>query len=1249
MHTRTDQRHFRAGRQRGIALVIVLSFVVLLTVAVVAYFSRTISERQVANDSYNGGKTDQLARSALDVIVSDFKQEIVNGSYPTTINGVTTYYPSSADGTTLLRANMLPQRSGNPGTPPFTSTNPDPIPNLVRRSVANDTMASPGVASRASPVNSYTNASANGRLVSLARWNKHFLIPQKDATGSKPDPVASFNAPDWVMMTQEEGPVVLQSPTKDASGNTVTVTGRYAYAVYDEGGLLDANVAGFPSGATSTQLGYKSSLGMADLPTALAAATPAVTISPTAMVDKLVGWRNYATTQPSGVFPNSSFASNFAGSSAQATLYFNALQTNYSGFTRTSNAYWENRTDQAFLSRQQLLGFQQTLQQTSPGSFPASALQYLGTFSRELNAPSWGPTQNATDLGSTVNVDTNNRPCNYRDNRNNDTVSGTNPLQPSYNRLLPGVRYANAGVITSYNVDGTAYTYSVKAGGPLVQRRFPLGRLAWIGPNGPRTDLGATDASIQACFGLKWVTASNYWQYVAPGSQYIAPATAYGDTSQIKYAIKSLGEVAQESPPREPNFFELLEAGMLSGSLAMSGQDRSQYSGIHSASNFSFNTSPETWPDLHVFRIGASIITQSQKPDPNTGMFYPVVIDYARNSVNVQAVGVDDLPYLNMYHMLAGKNGSQMSVECFLLFGLWNPNQSASTPKRPPIRLCTQGSVLLKNDYGIYSNSAVSVNGSSYDGYQYDVGATETDGIAKIPLSTSSATSTGVYGFTDPHVIQPGDSALTLDAGTAAGGTWSILPSVQNQSYVGYRLPDYVYDTRIYNSSNPTNSSSFDWSRVYFYINTNAAEPFNAWLEYQTSAGVWIPYTYLAGIDHLTNWWTKTPGIFTAYMGPNTKTTGGVITDQPAAPGPIDEQAGQSDIQYYQQYPQANTDPRSMRFNYSSEQTPVLYPDWATYLHASQWSSLTELYTSNGLTYIGRPAFQNFPSYFYPAGYVLGQAASWSTVGVARNNTTPNEPNASVLSSYADPDGVQRYADSGLFTAAASSSNSWAGDPYAVSTTRSSDRPIILHRPFTNVGELGYVSRDYPWRTLDFYTAKSADAALLDLFTANANTGAFSAGRINLNTRNLSALYAMLCGSVPDIISGTVMQSSKALSIATKLAALTASTATGSGPLIGKDELATRFVPTLTVSDFLNSDDQNIKARRETVTRAFAEVGQTRTWNLLIDIVAQSGRYGPNATLTQFNVEGERHYWLHVAIDRFTGNVIDQQLEAVTE
>ena len=68
-------------------------------------------------------------------------------------------------------------------------------------------------------------------------------------------------------------------------------------------------------------------------------------------------------------------------------------------------------------------------------------------------------------------------------------------------------------------------------------------------------------------------------------------------------------------------------------------------------------------------------------------------------------------------------------------------------------------------------------------------------------------------------------------------------------------------------------------------------------------------------------------------------------------------------------------------------------------------------------------------------------------------------------------------------------------------------------------------------------------------------------------------------------------------------------------------------------ADLATSDET-----KETVARALAEMGQTRTWNLFIDVVAQTGRYSPDATdITQANkfiVEGEKRYWLHIALGR---------------
>jgi hypothetical protein len=70
----------------------------------------------------------------------------------------------------------------------------------------------------------------------------------------------------------------------------------------------------------------------------------------------------------------------------------------------------------------------------------------------------------------------------------------------------------------------------------------------------------------------------------------------------------------------------------------------------------------------------------------------------------------------------------------------------------------------------------------------------------------------------------------------------------------------------------------------------------------------------------------------------------------------------------------------------------------------------------------------------------------------------------------------------------------------------------------------------------------------------------------------------------------------------------------------------------------------------EAPIRALVNTTQTRVWNLMIDVISQTGRFPQSAeNLGSFSVEGERRCWVHVAIDRFTGKVIDEQIENVKE
>src|SRR6266496_2436271 len=353
--------HSRDPSSKGAALMIVLAFVVLLTGLSLAYFSRTGTDRQLAQSSFNDTTADLLARSALDIVVSDLKQEVLN------------------DPTTATSANIQPTRYGDAS-----------IPNLIRRSFSGDPT------NRTSSVSSGA-ASANGRSISTTRWNSHYLIPRGNPsdTSINASPTPTFVAPDWVLVTA-------QGPTPAPSPNAVI--GRYAFAVYDEGGLLDMNLAGYATGTAAagggpnpsptpwlTNVGRKGILSFADL-TALPAA-PSTTL-PQSQINSIVGWRNYATTQqPASFFPagNPSFLGNQNRQDNYGSSLLDFGDPPYptpcpvypftSVATDTIGSGSLARTDQAFMTRQELLKLRSSF------NFSQNALQYMGTFSRERNQP----------------------------------------------------------------------------------------------------------------------------------------------------------------------------------------------------------------------------------------------------------------------------------------------------------------------------------------------------------------------------------------------------------------------------------------------------------------------------------------------------------------------------------------------------------------------------------------------------------------------------------------------------------------------------------------------------------------------------------------------------------------------------------------------------------------------------------------------------------------------------------------------
>jgi hypothetical protein len=1088
--------HFSVRRERGVALIIVLAFIVLLTGLAVAYLSRATSDRQVAHASFNQTKVDQVAASGMDLIIGGLRQEITdpNASTATTINGVTIYTPVSP-------ANMLPLRSGNPGGAP------DPIPNLVRRSVYPDTIpAPPGVSSLASAVNSTTNISANGRSISLARWNKHYLIPQAN--------IGTLTAPDWVIVTRGPRPGTTaypvafsgwEAPLADRTlTNNLYAVGRYAYAIYDEGGLLDANVAGYPTGTTADQSGRKG-------PVAFAALGTLPNPIPQTQTDKLVGWRNYGSIQPPasfGPFPNFTFTA------ALATNYVNNFVLhNTTGFTTVGTNTANGQTDQVFGNRQQLIAFQQAT------GFSADALQYLGTFLRELNAPTWKPSTPTTPSVSSID---------YATLANTPTADTSTAI----NRDLLAVRVPAGGTFT--RSDGTTAT----AGDLLLKQRFPLSRINGLGPTGvvtttnstisngflvPATDPATGGGTISRDFGLHWNTANNRWDYVG----------ATGTTVQT--TIKTLDQVAAAN--REPNFFELLKAGILSGSVGMGSGTGNVRTFVNAETKY-YSTPLSS--DYQIMQIGANIIDQWDSDNVPTfiGFKDPVT------ATIYEIAGIENLPYLNKLvfkpHWTSKTTGSTTTYtfNAWLLPSLWNPHQNAPGTGTVQIAMTT-GTMTVNTTSPILGPSSP-VSGGSNQNMTVDAAAFGTSPSAPTTANPAGASKIdnnapgNYYGFHFPVLT------VTAPAGTGVP-TGTAYPTFTGCEFA-----------------------------MQVQVNGN-------WKSYQKWTGCLQPATPLVCAPGI--WFTGTPPTLvpvTTYQDPEFVTL----------------------------------DPRTLRFG--------VWGNAANQPGASPSDLNTGVLTTLEVTAGTYEAITALP----PQGTGLSLAAGppYPLYNYAKN--------LDATTHYTDLDTLQRQGD--IISSATTAM--LPGDFV--------DRPQILNRPFQSLAELGQVFRDQPWKTLDFgdfvaATAPGPDAGLLDIFSLH--EASMEAGKTSLNTRQKPVLTAILSAATKRLADGTTaINTTQRNQIVDALVALQ--------PMVRKTDFLTGLAGNATVTGL------GTKEARELVIRAFSDALQTRTWNLLIDVVAQSGRYPASAsTLAGFLVEGEQHYWVHVAIDRFTGQVIDKQIEVVNE
>ena len=1171
----------RSDTKLGAALILTLACIVILTALVLIFFSHALLETQVSVASADQTAANLFARGAVDSVVGELKQEITAGS-------VATFSPTGSD---LRDPNTIFLPATNQAMVPYRMDPAAPA-NVLKRSAYNEPFYSGSFYNTSTwpapqwAVNfSSTNPGTGGRYISMQRWNEPLLMPTASSTSTNLMP-AGFVPPDWVYVTRTAGPATTWSPTlipNTIAGtlNADTVVGRYAYVVYDEGGLLDANVAGYPNSVSPTQVRHKISEACADL----------TQIGLTSGdINTLVTWRN----------PTNS------SSATQYTNYVYSMCTN-AFLTPMING---SVTERLFTSRQQLITFltQNVAQNAGDIERMQGALPYLTTFSRELNAPTWYPQTNMATAGYS-----------YLTVATNTPASATNAFTPIERA---GSMYTNlSGLVCGPNQ-------------PATFSRFPLSRLSWLTTNGPPANV--TSQQVQEAFGLSWDGPRNAWKYYGPSPN-----------SSVQSSILPLNQIKG----REPNFFELLKAGLLSGSINLEPQ--AGYGSFPSPGDFDTRYG---MTDEQTVQIGLNIIDQaSVYPLPTRVEFGANTGTSTLNGEDMALYGTKNLPLI--YKMVvayyrptsigadsAGNAQAYFSAWAEPVF--WSPYLS-STTNTAPMEVRIRADSTNTTYTGFYVNTLAAGTGNTTD--------TRT-GSPFLPCGgpTGSTSAGGTGGAT-----------IELDAANAATLQNATVNPILFNSLLGsgaITSPPNINDLRAA-SPWPGGPANAD------YDTTESTG---------TYAGFWLGIAAAANQSSDPHASTNAAPFQTAVFSHGQKSPAAARDDHEfvleANYGPVSTptflEVQRMTYKYWAQSPtQVETsdnfttgnrrltlmtfiDPRTGRFSFDF-MNPTDYvndgADPVTATDISEWSSTTFPSSSNPFT--GK--ILNTPVASTSLNILPALSAAPTSVNAAQDtfrfadNSTATYGNQNP--GYFDTDGAQRNGDAW-----------WSSTTLNTMPTREDSgsiqfRPVILNRPFYSVGELGYVYRDMPWRSLDVGDANSADAGLLDYFCINEGYGGSTnapvvAGVLNLNTAHPQVLQAMLNGAArAELFPAWDINSADATSIANSFTNVTSAV-----PLINKSELATRLAPndptiTSPTVDTATSDS-HIKEEREASVRALASVGQVRTWNLMIDVVAQTGHLPPNATgFNNFNVTAEQRYWAHVAIDRYTGQVISMQLEPVSE
>ena len=1330
---------FQSGRRTsGVALVVTLSLLVLVAVAVIAFFGRTATNQQITSSSANGVVTATFADGAVQEVISGLQSEMWDLSGqpapPTSSANAPTIYPmtNSAGGipSRVLSSNDLSFPTG--GTAPNPNSVYSQFGNLVKQSLFQKAIYSGGTSSAvpapASGISTNT-AATGGQKHDGAYWNQPQLVsvPNSDTTT-----LNQYLVPNWVYTNRgnsapndpndpsKKHPTIYTAntgmePSSNGALNPNTIVGRYAYNVYDIGGLLNANVAGYdqsaslqPSYASKDTMivpGYKGSVQMADLSalnlngTLTTNGANANTFPATPAANP--GWQ---TTLPAFRYQaaaSTPFATLFASGQYGGWLhpFFSvydpdaAMNLPPNGSTPyllpSASAYLKNS---GFSSRQDLITWINS--RLGNGTSTASwTLPYLTHFSYDTDAPTFTPNASRPRSNETLGTAGGNDSSRANDNLTNVTLTSV--------------------------LDVHGY--------PLIKHRFPLSALALLDNIYPgHVPAALLDPSstlykqIQYDFGLIWNSSYNCWDYKT-----VDPDNYIG--------IKQLRTTTNTDPTktvpntRSPNFFELLKAAITTGSLGKEwgagSYDSDPDNNLNSppAGNSRYSATV-----YQIIQIGANIISQT------TSNYCPTAI--CLNGIGQAPIvyGVKDLPYFYRTRLLTltidsfrqvdqtkdpmhDQDTGQYSTLAAVLVQpeLWNPhapNLLASTANYPVAfrvvpettyqigvttssaathkwkQTGTYGPTNITGDYqtigGPYCLPNLTYHaGASPDAYiSFGWDSSNTD---LLPKAADSTNGSAIGSFREPCPLAAPTFPANIKLDSSPKG-----PTMA----VGYKVQsDGLPNTQITSTLSPTTASGQNVIPARF----TQATPSN------TALGFLVAYCCCGSGSDLTSIKaTGGPMLLHLQYSMDGANFYNYDTIQSSFPSNVIEFAPPSGVQ--QTHTGVRADPRTHRWGMLWANIPYGQYVYGNWVNSARVGTPGTYEYQAGLTYAptGNLAATNYGTGGNQSS--LPQAPGW--FGTYKPTATPwaiqmgwsqinQQTNAGY---YGDPDGVVRTADSGYVTVGANSTASNAtGLPQAMlaeyGNNQSSasgiaqnyeSRPVVLNRPFQSVAELGYVFRDTPWRSLNFFTPESGDNALLDVFciygpdpysykdTLTTESG-LVVGKVNLNTRQQPVLAALLQGASTTTVFPTstaitlrTLSADQATKIAQGLVQWTTNTSdVTQGPLLNPAELVGKytgsgstgyngFSSTLTSALAAGTtpaaSSSIIKQERECVMHALTDAGTTRTWNLLIDMVAQNGQLTPNPSgLQSFVVNGERHVWVSVALDRVTGKVLKMQVEPV--